>query len=151
MFFEEESEFSETKVRSTDLSELKDLARKLIKELNLMKRDALEAELYSTAKWTFLIKPDALLKMHEEYTRIEADIYAAAEKILNCDRAQLASAKADLIKAVMNLRTNFYYQNAQLIRDLGMKVSRLPDERHSRDFGWFGRLVRSWLQPRHVE
>jgi hypothetical protein len=128
MFFGKESDFSEESLMLTDQSELKDWARKLIKELNLMKRDALEAELYDTAAWRFMIKPDALLKMHEEYARIEAEIYVAAEKILIGDGALLASAKAALVKAITNLKTTFYSQNAQLIRDLGMDISRLPDE-----------------------
>jgi hypothetical protein len=51
MFFEEESEFSAGTLNLRDLSDIKDWARKLIRELNLLKRDALESELDSPAAW----------------------------------------------------------------------------------------------------
>jgi hypothetical protein len=74
-----------------------------------------------------MVNPNELLKMHEEYAPLEAEIYAAAEKILTCNDSMLMAAKNDLINSVMDLDAKFRALNAQLIRDLGTAVSRLPD------------------------
>lgn len=127
MFFEKESEFSEEALTLRDSSEMKEWARKLIRELNLMNRDALESELGNTGAWRFVIEPAVLLKMHNDYEPIEAKIYAAADKILVSNDSTIAGAKDVLVSAIHELDLNFRKRNAQLIRDLGAEVSKLPD------------------------
>lgn len=131
MFFEKESEFSEEAFILRDTSEMKEWARKLIRELNLMKRDALESELDNTGAWRFMIEPARLLKMHNDYQPIEARIYAAAENVLDSDDSTLAGAKDVLVNAIHELDVNFRERNAQLIRDLGAEVSKLPNNSQS--------------------
>jgi hypothetical protein len=131
MFFEKESEFSEEALSLRDPSEMKEWARKLVKELNLMKRDALESELENTGAWRFFIEPARLLKMNNDYKPIEAKIYDAAQKILDSNESTLVGAKDDLVNAIHELDANFRERNAQLIRDLGGEVSRLPDNAQS--------------------
>jgi hypothetical protein len=126
MFFEKESEFSaEALMLAKD--DIKEWARKLIRELNLMKRDAQEAELDSPAAWRFMVDPKELLKMNADYAPIEAEMYAASQQILASEDPVPTATQNALIVAVTHLKEGFYARNAQLIRGLGVAVSGLPD------------------------
>jgi len=127
LFFEEESQFSHEKLMLRDESEIKDWARKLVRELNLLKRDALESRLDSPAEWKFLIDPPALLEMHKGYTFLEAALYETAQRVLTSDAADASTANEAFIAAVKELELKFKKVNAQAIRDLGKLVSQLPD------------------------
>jgi hypothetical protein len=124
MFFERESEFSpEALMLAKD--DIKEWARKLIRELNLMKRDAQEADLDGASGWRFMVDPKELLEMNADYAPIEAKMYAASQQILASGDPVPAAAQTALIDAVTDLKGKFYARNAQLIRELGAAVSGL--------------------------
>jgi hypothetical protein len=65
--------------------------------------------------------------MHKKYVSAEAEIYKAAQGILDSESSNLAIAKDALIQAVGKLDLEFRDINGQVIRDLGAEISKLPE------------------------
>jgi hypothetical protein len=129
MFFEPESEFSEKVLTLRLPHEIRDEARKLVRELNLMQRDSMEAKLDSAVAWIRLIDFNELAEMHALYAPIEEKIRAAADGVLASEDSAISSARDALIRAINELQGTFAARNAKLIHDLGVRVTELPTTR----------------------
>jgi hypothetical protein len=127
MFFEAQSEFSGFSTRIKKDKEMRAHARKLIKELNLLKRDAAEAKLDDPIVWSTFIARDKLEEMNKLYEPIETDIRNAANGILAYDEAKMEEARLSLASAIEGLEGKFRERNAELIAALANKLTVLLD------------------------
>jgi hypothetical protein len=127
MFFEPSSEFSEAALGlRSSCEEIREEGRRLLRELNLMQRDAQEARLDTAAAWLGLVDFDDLAEMQELYGPIEQRMRAAIDRILSASHSEVIAARNKLVAAVRELRETFEPRNAKLIGDLGTAVARVP-------------------------
>jgi len=126
MFFETQSEFSANNTKIIKLMEAKTHARKLIKELNLLNRDAAEAKLEDPRAWANLIDWVELEEMNNLYIPIDARMRAAANDVLSAHEDEIEKYRNDLVQAIKELEGAFHDRNGKLIVRLASKMATLP-------------------------
>jgi TIR domain len=145
MFFEIGSDFSSANLEMIDENEIYDYARRLIKELNLLQRDSVEAKLGDPRVWAQLLSPgekgsaplgsknvwEPLIAMKREYDPLEAGIREAATAILVAKKEDISAARAALVESIRKLEEAFREKNRELIRDLADRIKELPDHTHA--------------------
>jgi hypothetical protein len=126
LFLERDSEFSSTACELARVEALKELAIDMERELNLLRRDALEAGLDEPAVWLGLIDPDKLVRLSRAWRPLELSLReglkqtrkAGAETIENC-RQSLVAVLRDLEKTMRPL-------NAEIIAAMADKLKSIP-------------------------
>ena len=144
MFFEIGSDFSAYNMEIIDENQVRDYARRLVKELNLLQRDSVEAKLSDPRVWVQLLTPretqgqdsvlpvtkdqwELITDMKRSYDPIEANIRESATAILTAKDEDIPAARAALVKAIRALEGSFRENNRNFIRDLADKIKALPD------------------------
>jgi hypothetical protein len=147
MFFETGSDFSANNIEIIEPKDLRDYARRLVRELNLLQRDAVEAKLGDPRVWVQLLAQstgnqskasttstngwEPVKAMKELYDPVEAEIRAAATAILATkEESAMAAARTALVAAIRKLEGAFREKNRDLIQELSDKIKTIPD----RDF-----------------
>jgi hypothetical protein len=136
MFFERGSEFSSTSVGITPNNALRTVAAKLVRELNLLKKDAREAGLDQPAVWLELVgNCEHFVATVQAYQPTDKDIRSAASRILESrgnDEA-IGELKAQLVAALQDLEEKTADNNAQIIQHMTAKLQKetAADGRHA--------------------
>jgi hypothetical protein len=128
MFFEFRSEFSpEVLTLHINPYEIRESTRKLLRELNLIQRDAMEAQLNSAIDWLDLVERKDLEEMQRLYAPIDVKIRRAADAVLSASDDAILPAHQAMIAAISELSGAFAERNAQLVKRLGLAVSTIPE------------------------
>jgi hypothetical protein len=121
LFFEKGSPFS---AQSIDLRDPSSAARKLIRELDLLRKDSSDAKLDEPNVWLGLVKdPDRFNELVRLYQPREQCMRAISARILEEPaNSDLSSLKDELHKELADLKRTVEPGNAELIRELTAKL-----------------------------
>jgi TIR domain len=121
LFFEKASPFSP---QSVDLTDLHFSARKLIRELDWLRKDSSDSKLDQPSVWLGLVKdPDKFNALVRLYQPKEQQLRTIAARILETDESSdLSSLKEELRNELADLKQTVESGNAELIRELTAKL-----------------------------
>jgi len=125
MFFEKGSEFSSSSVGITQNNAMRALAAKLIRELNLLRKDAREAGLDQPSILLELVDDNDGYITHVQASQpIEHNLRSVAARILECrnDEDLPAELKENLVRALRDLENNTDEFNGRLIQEMTRKL-----------------------------
>ena len=129
MFLERDSEFSGNSILATPLARLPDLAQRLVREINLLGRDAREAGMDQPHVWTNFVDWNHILEMTSSYEPREAKIREIGGKILElkAETASLELLRTQLSETVLEMEELTRPQNTLLLRSMAEKLRHLVD------------------------
>jgi hypothetical protein len=114
LFLEQQSEFSATVGKVVAPEAVKGFASSIDRELNLMRRDALEAKLDNPSVWLGLIDPALLLKLSETWRPLETKLREANTNIRQSG-AGTAESRTSLTKILEDLESTMKPLNGEMI------------------------------------
>jgi hypothetical protein len=116
LFFEKRSEFSSNNFSVQSETSAREKARRLLKELNLIRRDSMEAKLDDAAAWADLLDWKLISELNASYAPLEEKLRQAAAVLL---AAKIGSdgekARQALIEVIRCLEKDFDQKNAAII------------------------------------
>jgi hypothetical protein len=124
LFLERNSEFSSLSFQTANSKALKNLARTMERELNLLRRDALEVGLDRANVWAEFVDWSRLLKMSELWRPIEARIRVTLAEIRVVDEVDLETCRASLIQELQELEQSMHTINAECIAEMTEKLKK---------------------------
>jgi hypothetical protein len=124
LFLERNSEFSSMSIRIANPAAIRDVARKVEREMNLLLRDALEVGLDKANVWADFVDWPCLARMNEAWQPIELRIRNNLTEIRRCrqDSETLPALRESLAASIQELETTFKPLNAELIDELTNKL-----------------------------
>jgi hypothetical protein len=122
LFLERNSEFSSMSLKIAPLGAIKDTSRNLERELNLLKRDALEAGLDKANVWSAFVDWPRLLKMSEVWRPLESKIRETLAQIRAAEADGLAPCCELLVAAIQELETAMRPLNCDVICEMVDKL-----------------------------
>ncbi len=126
LFLERNSEFSSMSWKITSINAAKDIARSMERELNLMRRDALELGLDKASVWAEYVDWNRLLKLAEVWRPLESRIRAALTQIRQSEPDTFETARDSLVTALQELETGMRPINAEAISEMAEKLKKIP-------------------------
>jgi hypothetical protein len=123
MFFEIGNEFSANNISIRSGVNLRDIAKRLLLELNRLSGDAIEAKLDNPANWAQLIGWDLVKDTMEQYSFHDWRIREAASSIVKEKNETVASAKEQFIEEITRFETAFRESNARVLKALVTNMS----------------------------
>jgi hypothetical protein len=127
MFLERDSKFSADNLLITRPERLPDLAGELVRELNLMRKDSLNAGLDQPAVWANFVDWSNIHEMAREYEPAEETIRGLIDKLLEpgTTAEALKALQQQLSDAVRQLAIATEPQNTLLIKAMAQKLQSL--------------------------
>jgi hypothetical protein len=124
IFFEQGSPFLSVSIGLTALKELPNLVSSLLRELDLLRKDAREAALDKPHVWLRLVDQQAFKAAVEEYQPREQAIRAIAARILAAKSSDGVSEamRTELADALADLQHAIGASNATLIREMTTRL-----------------------------
>lgn len=129
IFLEPDSDFLGGNVFLTDIHKLPELANKLLKELNLMHRDAQAAGLDRPGMWTKYVNLDHLKAITEAYRPCESKLRALIPKIAAAkgQAEMLGPLAKEMAEALTNMQVVVRPENALLLREMAAKLNKIVE------------------------
>jgi hypothetical protein len=118
LFLEKDSEFSSLSFQVVHIDSFRALARSMERELNLLRRDALEAGLDKANVWAQYVDWPRLLRMTEVWRPIEERVRRSLTEIRMVDEENLETCRANLVTALQELEQSTRPLNAACIADM---------------------------------
>jgi hypothetical protein len=124
MFLESESEFSSSNMMLLALTKLRETARTLIRELNLLQRDSAAAGLDEPHIWRPLVQLELLQEIVDKYGAREIEVRNAATTVIrsptpdNNLRKELADALKKMEDVVRPLNAKFIASLGEKLKDI---------------------------------
>ena len=124
LFLERNSEFSSMSIKITAPSSVRDIAQHIERELNLLRRDALEVGLDKANEWADFVDWSVLLRMTEQWRSIEPKIRTSLADIRagRSGSDNMAALRDTLAASVQELETSLKPLNTELIQGLTDKL-----------------------------
>jgi hypothetical protein len=124
MFFEKSSSFSSLSVKLSQIEALPILGARILKELNLLRKESREAGLDHVGQWMKLVNPGQFAEMVQGYQPMERRIRDLATRILEAKgKAEVLSAcQAELVAALEELQRTVEPGNSSLIQEMTRKL-----------------------------
>ena len=122
LFLERNSEFSSMSFQMVNSRLLRGVARTMERELNLLRRDAIEVGLDKPNVWAEFVDWERLLQMSEIWRPLEARIRIALTEIRTVDDDHLELCRPTLIAAIKELEQSMRVINAQIISEMTEKL-----------------------------
>jgi hypothetical protein len=126
MFLEKESDFRGEVVGLTDPVKLPQLASSLLRELNLMHRDAQDAGVDRPGVWTQYVDIEHLKALAEAYRPCEVKLREVIGEVMSAkgDDKALKSLRDEMAETLTRMETAVRPANALLLREMASKLSR---------------------------
>jgi hypothetical protein len=127
MFLEQDSKFTSNNILITRPDRLIDIASELLRELNLIRRDSLNAGLDEPTVWSKFIDWSVLLEVAKTFEPVEADMRQLISRIFRAgDKTeQLVGLRRDLADKLSQLAGATLSPNSQLIDSMAQKLQSL--------------------------
>jgi hypothetical protein len=122
LFLEQRSEYSATISKVMKPEAIKDFAASMERELNLMRRDALEAKLDNPSVWLGLIDADLLVRLSETWRPLESKIREAIANIRRSGTATIEECRATLTATLEELEVSMKPLNDEMIAGMADKL-----------------------------
>lgn len=125
MFLENDSEFSSRNVLANQLERIPELSKRLLQELNLMRKDSREAGLDQPSVWSKFVKWDDLQKMADEFRPLDTKIREVIQQIIATkpDSNVLGPLRHNLAEALRDLEEHIRPLNTTLITQMADKLN----------------------------
>jgi hypothetical protein len=129
-FLETDSEFSGQNVLMGDLERIPSLASKLMKELNLLRRDARDAGLDDPTFWRNFVTWDHIKSLGEAYRPRELKLREITAKVAAAkgQTAILAPLRQELSQVLEDMANAIRPENALLMREMAQKLQTVVQE-----------------------
>ena len=129
MFLEPDSEFLGENVLLTALPQLPDLASRLLKELNLMHRDAQEAGLDRPGRWIPYVNFEHFKTIADAYRPAESALRKIVPNILasKSQPASLEPLRKDMADVLSAMQQAVRPENALLLREMAATLTRIVE------------------------
>jgi hypothetical protein len=121
MFLEPESEFSSANVKLLGRTKLRETARALLRELNLLQRDSLAAGLDEPHVWRLLVQLELLQETVDKFAPLEAEVRKAATNLIRSTNPD-EGVKGELVDELKKMEDVVRSLNARFIASLGEKL-----------------------------
>lgn len=118
LFLEKNSEFSSLSFQVVNIGSFTSLARNMERELNLLRRDALEAGLDRANVWAEFVDWSRLAKMAEIWRPLETRIRATLTEIRSQDNENLEAYRLKLVASVKEMEESMRSINAETIAEM---------------------------------
>jgi hypothetical protein len=130
MFLESNSEFSSHNVLASDVDRLPGLANSLLRELNLLRKDAREAGLDEPKVWRNFVTWEHIMTMSAEYRPREVQIREIVSKVAAAkgQRNALTPLRQELGGVLEELENAIRPENTLLLREMAHKLESLVEE-----------------------
>jgi hypothetical protein len=130
MFLETDSEFSGDNISVTDPNRLPELATRLLKELNLLRKDARDAGMDEPKMWRNFVTWDHIKAMTQAYRPREMKIREIIPKIAAAkgQPVVLAQLSKELAAVLTEMEEAVRPENATLLREMARKLERIVEE-----------------------
>ena len=127
MFLEPDSVFSGNSILSTRVEQLPDLAHSLVREIDLLGRDAKYAGLDRASTWSKFVAWPQLLRMAQDYEPRERIMRDIVGRILESQGQPqtLEKLRTELSDVVLDIESKTRPANTLLIRAMGTKLQEL--------------------------
>jgi hypothetical protein len=127
LLLEVDSEFSHNNISLTRPSDLPGLGHSLIRELDLLERDARDAGLHQTSVWSNFVAWPRLRKMVEEYQPQEQALRGVIRKILELQDKpdDLAGLQKEMASIVLGIETTMRPANALVVRSMASQLKQM--------------------------
>ena len=126
LFLERNSEFSSTACSLARPDAIKDLASEMERELNLMRRDALEAGLDEPSVWLGLIDPAILVRVSEAWRPVESALRDALTRTRKSNAENMESCRQSLISVLKDVGKVMRPLNAEMVAAMADKLKTPP-------------------------
>jgi hypothetical protein len=125
MFLEDTSLFSGSVILLTPPERLPEIASRLLKELNLLKKDSRDAGLDDPATWRNFVSWDDLLEMAKQYRPREQEIRTIIGRIVQSkgDSELLVSMQKELAIMLDELQEKVRPLNTILLKQMTQKLN----------------------------
>jgi hypothetical protein len=127
-FLERNSEFSSTACALSRPDDLMKVASHMERELNLLRRDALEAGLDEPAVWLGLIDPAILVRLSEAWRPAEECLRNALREARKADAQNIERCRQPLVAALRDVEKVMRPLNAELIAAMADKLKHSASE-----------------------
>lgn len=127
LILEKDSEFSANSILLSRPDDLPDLAHGLIRELDLLGRDAKDVGLHKASVWSRFVDWEHLLKMGQDYQPLEQSLREVVGRILSAqDKPDvLLSLRKELADVVRCLEEKIRPANTLLVRSMATKLQEI--------------------------
>jgi hypothetical protein len=130
MFLEDASQFSSGNILASPPGRIPELASRLLKELNLLRKDSRDAGLDDPPVWRAFVSWDDILKMGQEFRPREQQIRTIAGRIVEAKgRDELIRAmQPELAQVLAEMEQNLRPLNAALLKQMAAKLAEMVPE-----------------------
>jgi hypothetical protein len=122
MFLERNSEFSSMSLRVTSPASFQEIARHMERELNLLRRDALEVGLDKANVWSEFVDWERLQEMSQVWRPLEMRLRDTLSRIRDARTEEFESLREPLVKVVRELETAMRPLNSGAICEMTEKL-----------------------------
>jgi hypothetical protein len=128
-FLEDESEFLGENVGLAEVHKLPELASSLLKELNLMHKDAQEAKLDKPGKWTKYVKIEHLKNIEKAFTPSESRLREIIPKVMAAisQPALLAPLREEMAEVLRGMEKALRPENTMLLREMTTQLVKIVE------------------------
>lgn len=124
LFLERNSEFSSMSVQIASANAVKDVARSMERELNLLRRDSLEVGLSKASTWAEFVDWGHLLKLAEVWRPLESRIRESLALVRRAEPDAIEKHRELLVAALRDLETGMRPLNSEAIADVAEKLKK---------------------------
>ncbi len=124
LFLEKNSEFSSLSFQVVNIGSFRSLARNMERELNLLRRDALETGLDRANVWAEFVDWSRLAKMAELWRPLESQIRATLAVIRSQDDESLEAYRPKLVASLKETEESMRSINAETIAEMTEKLKK---------------------------
>ena len=129
MFLEEGSDFLGENLALTDLHKLPEVASRLLRELNLLHRDAQEAVLDRPGKWTKYVDFEHIRLIAESYQPCESKLRAIVPKVMAVkgELALIKPLREEMAAVLTGMEKAVRPENTLLIREMVAALNKVVE------------------------
>ncbi len=129
MFLEDDSEFASQNILVTNLERLPKLTNRLLKELNLLRRDAREAGMDDPKVWRKFVTWEHIQTMTNEYGPRELKLRQIVARIASVkgDPIALGTLRRELAGVLEEMENGIRPENSLLMREMARKLEQMVE------------------------
>jgi TIR domain len=133
MFLETDSEFSSQNILSINIERFSELASRLLKELNLLRKDSRDAGLDEPRIWRKFVTWDHIKTMSAEYRPRELRLREIVARIAAAKGQPnaLAPLREELSRVLEEMENGIRPENTLLMREMARKLEEIAEDEHS--------------------
>jgi hypothetical protein len=130
MFLESNSEFSSQNVLASDVTRLPLLAASLLRELNLLRKDAREAGLDEPKVWRNFVTWEHIMNMAAEYRPRELQVREIVARIAAAKGqiSELTPLRQELSEVLEQMENAIRPENSVLLREMAHKLENIVEQ-----------------------